>query len=225
MTRGPILVVAPHPDDEVLGPGGTIARHADEGREVYVVIVTHADPSIFPDYSLEEGRGEAVRADEILGVRKTLFLEGFPAALLDTLPQSSINAAIQDVVDQVEPEVLLVPFPGDLHVDHRKVAEAAMVAARPGRTHLVREVWAYETVSETHWSWGLGPPFQANAYVDISRFLETKLEAAAEFRSQLRSFPHERSVEALRALATARGTAVSAFAAEAFHLLRVIDRL
>ena len=222
--RGPVLVVAPHPDDEVLGPGGTIARYASEGLEVVVVIVTHADPTIFPDYSLEEGRAEAARADEILGVRKTLFLEGFPAALLDTVPQSSLNAAIQEVLADIEPELLLIPFPGDLHLDHRRVAEAALVAARPGRAHLVRHVWGYETVSETHWGWGLGPAFDPNVYVDISAFLNTKLEAVAEYRSQLREPPHERSVEALRALAASRGAVVSAFAAEAFHLIRTIDR-
>jgi len=224
MTGGPILVVAPHPDDEVLGPGGTIARRVHEGRDVFVVIVTHADPSIFPDYSLDEGRAEAIRAGGILGVRKTMFLEEFPAALLDTVPQASLNAAIQEVVDHIEPEVLLVPFPGDLHLDHRKVAEAALVAARPGRSHLVRQIWAYETVSETHWGWGVGPPFDANGYVDVSAFLETKLEAAAAYASQMRAFPHERSIDALRALAIARGAAVSAEAAEGFQLIRAIDR-
>ena len=224
MSGGPILVVAPHPDDEVLGPGGTIARRVQEGRDVFVVVVTHADPSIFPDYSLEDGRGEAVRADGILGVRKTMFLEGFPAALLDTVPQAALNAAIQEVVDELEPEVLLVPFPGDLHVDHRKVAEAALVAARPARAHLVRQIWAYETVSETHWGWGVGPPFDANGYVDVSAFLDTKLEAAAAYESQMRAFPHERSIEALRALAIARGAVVGAGAAEAFQLVRAIDR-
>ena len=225
MTEGPILVLAPHPDDEVLGPGGTVAKRADEGRDVFVVIVTRADPSIFPDYSVEEGRGEAQRADGILGVRKTMFLEGFPAALLDTVPQSSLNAAIQEVVHEIEPEVLLIPFPGDLHQDHRKVAEAGLVAARPGGVHRVRAVWAYETVSETHWNWALGPPFLPNGYVNISSSLEVKMEAATAYRSQMRPFPHERSIRALRALAVTRGATVGVAAAEAFQLIRTIDKV
>ena len=219
---GPVLVMAPHPDDEVLGPGGMVARLADEGRAVYVTVVTHADPSIFPNYSLEAGRAEAVRADEVLGVRKTFFLEGFPAALLDTVPQSSLNAAVQEVIHQVEPEILLIPFPGDLHQDHRKVAEACMVAVRPNLETPVPVVWAYETLSETHWNAPPAPQFRPTAYMDISRHLERKLSAMAEYATQVKPFPHERSLEALRSLATSRGATVGLPAAEAFHVIRQI---
>lgn len=219
--EGPVLVVAPHPDDEVLGVGGTIARLGSEGREVYVLIVTRGDPAIFPDYSLEEGRGEALQADEILGVRKTIFLEGFPAALLDTVPQSSLNSALHDVIRQIEPQLLFIPFPGDLHRDHRLISEAALVAARPNGAPSVGGIWAYEALSETNWNAApLTPGFLPNTYVDISEFLETKLAAMRAYQSQLRPFPHERSIEALQALATTRGAAAGLVAAEAFVLIR-----
>lgn len=220
---GPVLVLAPHPDDEVLGAGGTIARLARDGRDVHVAIVTRGDPSIFSEDFVEQGRREALRAHELLGVNKTRFLEGFPAALLDTVPQAHLNAAIRDLVEELEPELLFVPFQGDLHADHRKVAEAALVAARPNRVHRVRGILAYEALSETNWN-AAGPSqgFFPNAYIDISPFLEMKLQAMACFESQLKSFPHERSLEALGTLARHRGATAGFEAAEAFVLIRAI---
>ena len=220
-SSGAVLVIAPHPDDEVLGAGGTMARLSSEGHEVFVLIVTRADPSIFPDYSVEEGRAEALEADELLGVRKTLFLEGFPAALLDTVPQAHLNRAVGEVIEQIGPRSLLIPFVGDLHMDHRKVAEAALVAARPDGTHTVRSIWAYETVSETNWNAApFTPGFLPNTFVDISGHLEPKLEAMRRYASQLKPFPHERSLEALEARARSRGATVGFNAAEAFVLIR-----
>lgn len=222
--KGPILVVAPHPDDEVLGVGGTIASLASEGRDVHVVIVTHGDPSMFPPEFIEQGRGEARRAHESLGVRRTVFLDGFPAALLDTVPQASLNAAIKDIVDAVRPELLFVPFQGDLHADHRRICEAALVASRPnGAGGPVRGILAYETLSETNWNpASMTGGFAPNLYVDISLFLDSKLRAMGMYESQLKEFPHERSLGALESLARTRGATVGCEAAEAFVLLRGI---
>jgi LmbE family N-acetylglucosaminyl deacetylase len=220
---GPVLVLAPHPDDEVLGVGGSMARLADEGREVYVAIVTRGDRSMFSDEFVEQGRREALEAHEILGVRKTVFMEGFAAALLDTVPQSSLNAAVLGMVDQIDPELLFIPFPGDLHVDHRRVAEAALVAARPNRRHGVRAILCYEALSETNWNApGILPGFFPNTYVDISSYLRDKLEAMRHYQSQLMSFPHERSLKALEALARVRGATAGLAAAEAFVLARTV---
>ena len=221
---GPALVIAPHPDDEVLGVGGTIARLASEGRDVFVVITTKGGPPLFDEAFIERGRREALEAHEALGVRKTIFLEGFPAALLDTVPLSTLNAALLEVVDEISPEVLFIPFPGDLHVDHRKVAEAAMVVARPNRDHGIRSVLAYEVLSETNWNAGASPPFQPNTYVDISSHIATKLAAMERFRSQLKAFPHERSLGAIESLGRTRGAAAGCRSAEAFVLLRQILR-
>jgi LmbE family N-acetylglucosaminyl deacetylase len=219
---GPVLVVAPHPDDEVLGAGGTIARLASEGRDVHVAIVTKGGPPLFEEAFIERGREEARAAHGVLGVKETVFLEGFPAALLDTIPQSTLNAGVREAVDAVEPELLFIPFPGDLHIDHRKVAEAALVAARPNRRHGIEAVLAYEALSETNWSAPGTEGFAPNVFVDISEHLETKLEAMGRFESQLQPFPHERSLEALRALAVGRGATAGLRAAEAFVLIRSV---
>lgn len=220
--NGPALILAPHPDDEVLGAGGTIARLASEGRDVHVVIVTKGGPPLFDEAFIERGRAEAREAHGVLGVKETIFLEGFPAALLDTIPQATLNAGVREAVDSVLPELLFIPFAGDLHVDHRKVAEAALVAARPNRRHGIRAVLAYEALSETNWSAPGTPGFSPNVFVDIAAHLEVKLEAMGRFASQLRPFPHERSIEALRALALGRGATAGLRAAEAFVLVRSV---
>lgn len=217
---GPVVVLAPHPDDEVLGVGGTIARLSSEGRDVHVVIVTRGGPPLFDEAFIERGRAEAREAHEVLGVKETIFLDGFPAALLDTVPQSTLNAGVREAIDALEPELLFIPFPGDLHIDHRKIAEAALVAARPNRSHGIRTVLAYEALSETNWSAPGTAGFSPNVFVDIAAHLETKLEAMGRFASQLRPFPHERSLEALRALALGRGATAGMRAAEAFVLVR-----
>lgn len=218
-----VLVIAPHPDDEVLAVGGTAARLSNEGHDVFVAIVTRGDPSMFDPTLIEEGRREALRAHRLLGVRDTVFLEGFPAALLDTVPHSQLNEALQKLFHEVQPEVLFIPFNGDLHRDHRLVFESALVAARPSKTQRVRTIYAYETLSETNWNAALlTPGFLPNTYFDISAFLETKLQAVEIYQSQLKAFPHERSLEAVQALATLRGATVGFEAAEAFITIRTV---
>ena len=218
-----VLIVAPHPDDEVLGVGGTIARFAHEGHDVFVTIVTHGDPSMFDPIFIEQGRQEALEAHRLLGVRDTIFLEGFPAALLDTVPHSQLNEALGKVLHDVEPELLFIPFNGDVHLDHRLVFESALVAARPNSTQQVQAIYAYETLSETNWNAALlTPGFLPNTYFDISAFLEVKLEAMNIYQTQLKPFPHERSLETIRALARLRGATVGFEAAEAFVLIRSV---
>jgi LmbE family N-acetylglucosaminyl deacetylase len=220
------LVIAPHPDDEVLGVGGTMARFSREGHEVFVAIVTRGDASMFDQDFIEQGRGEARQAHQQLGVKETIFMDGFPAALLDTVPQAKLNAALGKLVDDLRPDLLFIPFNGDIHADHRIVFESALVAVRPRGKESVRAVYAYETLSETNWNAPLlTPGFMPNTYFDISPFLEVKLSAVGKFKSQLKPFPNERSIEAVEALATLRGATVGHAAAEAFILVRAIHSL
>ena len=217
-----VLVVAPHPDDEVLGVGGTMARHAAEGAEVSVVIATKGYPPDFSEDLVRRGREEARCAHQVLGVHETLFLD-FPAAGLDTVPHSALNAGLGGVMARVQPDVLYLPFNGDLHRDHQRVFASALVAARPGHANTPRAIYAYETLSETNWNAPLlSPGFAPNVFTDISAHLEKKLAAMRSYASQVKQAPHERSVETLRALATLRGSTVGYAAAEAFVLVRQI---
>jgi N-acetylglucosamine malate deacetylase 1 len=216
------LVLAPHPDDEILGCGGTMARLIAMGREVHVVVVTSGKPPRYAAESVARVRAEAAAAHGRIGVTATHWLE-LPAAELDGVSHAVLNAAIGGVVAAVAPDTLFLPFVGDIHRDHQLVFESAMVAARPRAGAFPRRIYAYETLSETNWNAPyLTPAFVPNVFVDISGQLERKLEAFALFASQVQVAPSERSLGALRALATLRGATAHLAAAEAFVMVREI---
>lgn len=218
---GRLLVVAPHLDDEVLGAGGTIARLSDAGAEIVVAVVTRGAPPLFSDESEVSIREEARAAHEVLGVDRTVFLD-HPAAQLDGVPHHVMNRSLAELVREVGPDTLMLPFVGDIHLDHQLTFLSSMVAARPLGPEFPRRILCYETVSETNWYAPFMPSFVPNVYVDISAQLYRKLEAMSLYGSQQRDFPHERSLEALRALAMFRGTTVHREAAEAFMLVRQV---
>lgn len=216
------LVIAPHPDDEILGCGGVLARLCAEGAEAHVAIVTRGAPPRFRPEQDEVARTEALAAHRLLGVKQTHFI-GLPAAELDRVPHADLNSGLERLIAQISPDTVFVPHFGDVHLDHQLVFRSALVAARPTRSDAPLRLYAYETLSETNWNApGVAPAFIPNTFVDISEYLERKLEAFRCFRSQMRAFPHERSVEALRALAISRGATVHRRAAEAFMLLREV---
>ena len=159
-----VLVFAPHNDDEILGAGGTMARHIAEGDEVYVCEVT---ASRNPERR-ELLRGEARKAHEFLGVSDTFFLD-FPPVELPHVPVREFNGAIAGVVKNVEPDVVYMPFYGDMHKDHTVLADSVMVAVRPLAAPSVKAVYAYETLSETGWNYPTADKtFIPNVYVDIT---------------------------------------------------------
>jgi LmbE family N-acetylglucosaminyl deacetylase len=221
-----VLVVAPHADDESLGAGGVMARYAAEGHDVFVAVMTgHGESAphpIFPREVWTVVRAEARRAFSILGVKDVFFYE-LPAVQVAEQPLWQVTQAALDAVQKARPDVLYVPFLYDLHRDHREIFQAFSVAWRPvseaGRA--IREIYAYETQSETHWSTSLEPGFTPNTWVDISAYLEKKIEALRCYQSQMRPAPEARSLEAIRALAVWRGSQMHLAAAEAFVALRL----
>lgn len=221
-----VLCLAPHCDDETLGCGGTLARLVREGHDVAVAVVTgHGEDAphpLWPRETWTKVRAECHEAMAVLGV-KTLHFAELPAAMLATIPTHVKNRAVHGLIDQVKPEILYVPFAYDLHVDHREVFAAASVAWRPsselGRG--IREIYAYETQSETHWNaGGVEPGFVPNTWVDVSATFDQKKAALAKYGSQMRAFPDARSLEALEHLARWRGSQIGVAAAEAFVLVR-----
>ena len=214
-----ILVVAPHPDDEMFGCGGTIARHRATGDHVEVVIVTRGIAELWPDEVIEQTRREARAANEFLAVKRVHFLD-FPAPKLDQVPMHLLADSIRKVVLDVRPHVLYVPHRGDIHHDHKAVHGAACVAARPDAGFGVERILSYETPSETEWAAAGDDAFTPNVFVDISPYLDQKIEAVSHYRSQLRPPPHPRSLQKIKAMAHFRGSAVCTEAAEAFLLVR-----
>lgn len=217
-----VLVIAAHPDDEVLGCGGVMARHVAEGARVDVVVVTRGSPDVFSTEFVEQGRRELAAAHQVLGVTGVQFLD-FPAPKLDTVPGHVLADRIRQSIHATQPEIVYLPHFGDIHSDHRAVYYATLVAARPIHGLLVRRLLSYETLSETEWSPPAGDQsFVPTVFVDISGVLERKLEAMRCYASQLQEPPHPRSLRGIQALAQLRGATVGCDAAEAFMLVREI---
>ena len=220
-----ILVIAPHPDDEILGCGGIIKKYAGEGKDVYVLIVTNAfvgAPELFSELGTENVRKEARDSHVFLGVKDTFFLD-FPAPRLDTIPSYQLSNAILKYLTELKIDTLFIPHRGDIHKDHRIVYEAAIVAARPINNCPVRRVYAYETLSETEWAAPFGDDaFIPTVFIDISKEIEKKKAAFSYFTKQLKVFPHPRSLEGIEILSKYRGSTVGCNNAEAFMLIREI---
>lgn len=217
-----VLVIAPHPDDEVLGCGGTIARLAAENMNVHVAILTKAGPPLFPEDFVMRGREYALKAHKLLGVKETIFCD-LPAAKLDTVAHAEVNKVIGDLVNRINPQMMFIPFGADIHLDHQYAFLSSLVAARPNKPEYPKKIYAYETLSETNWNAPyLTSAFHPNAFFDISKYLEKKLEAFSMHVDQVKEFPHERSITTLRALATLRGSTVHREAAEAFLIIREV---
>lgn len=217
-----VLVFAPHPDDEVIGVGGTIAKRAMAGNEVYVCIVTKGCQPLFNEVFVEQGRNECRKADKLLGVTDTFFLD-FPAVLLETVPRYELNGKIFDTIQKVKPDEVYIPHRGDMQIDHQMVVDAAMVGLRPKYENVIKRIYAYETLSETGWNIpNAVNEFIPTVYENISDTIDRKLEAMKIFQSQLANFPNARSIDAIEALAKFRGATINVNRAEAFTLIREI---
>jgi N-acetylglucosamine malate deacetylase 1 len=216
-----ILIVAPHPDDESLGAGGTAAKLAAAGHEVTILVVSGHLPPLYPQEAYDRTVREARAAFEILSVASHRFL-GIPATFVSGVPVHELNGMITGVVEEVQPHVVLCNYP-DRHIDHRVIFESVMVATRPVKAGRgISLVAAYETLSETHWNAPhVEPGFIPNWVVDITDFIDAKLRAVACYESQVSGFPGPRSVEAVEALAKFRGTQWGFAFGEAFQILRM----
>jgi LmbE family N-acetylglucosaminyl deacetylase len=225
-----VLVVAAHPDDEVLGCGGTIARHADAGDQVQVLIVAEGATSrqqqrdrVQATCELSALAQAAQRAGAILGAQGVELLD-LPDNRLDSLDRLDLIKQIEERIARHQPQVVYVHHAGDVNVDHRRLHEAVVTACRPTPGQPVRRLLSFEVASSTEWQPpGSALPFQPNWFVDISAQWSRKHEALAAYASEMRPWPHARSLEALEHLARWRGCQVGVEAAEAFCLLRQLN--
>lgn len=217
------LIIAPHPDDEVLGCGGTIKKMTSQEQEVWILIISRGKKGIYSEEKIRNVRREALRAHKILGVKETRFLN-FPAPELDLVSLSELSSAISEIIGEYKPDTIFLPHRGDIHHDHKAVFDAGLVAGRPLPGNPVKRIFSYETLSETEWA----APFCSHSFIpdyfiDISDFFTTKLEAFRCYKSQLKNFPATRSLKTIEALATLRGSTVGFIHAEAFMTIRIIE--
>ncbi len=221
-----VLVICAHPDDEVLGAGGTIARHARDGDEVHVVTIATGvlsrggDPAVLAR-ELERLQQDARRAAASLGVRE-ITLGDLEDQRLDVLPKLDIARAVEAHIERLRPDLVYTNHYGDLNADHRAVFEAVLTAVRPGPTLSVRRVLAFEVASSTEWS--VPYRFSPTVFVDVADTIESKLAAMELYTGEIRPFPHPRSREALRAISKRWGSVAGLGDAEAFELIREIQR-
>ncbi|MEA5579055.1 PIG-L deacetylase family protein [Anabaena sp. UHCC 0451] len=221
-----ILVISAHPDDEILGLGGTIARYIHQGEKVVIAFVADSGKARYEDETISLVKSCTIEAASNVGIAKTdIRFAGLADQILDTLPIIKITQWIEEVVQEIKPQIIYTHHRGDINRDHQIVHEATLTAARPYSTSFVERILCYETPSATEWA---GPYvenyFVPNVFVDISSHLENKLSAMSAYKTELRPFPHPRSLEALRTRAAYWGSIIGVTAAEPFMLVREIQR-
>lgn len=211
-----VLAVSAHPDDETIGAGGALLLHRDAGDEIFWCIVTQAHAPQWSEEMIARFRGQTEKVASYLGTTAVHYC-GLPTVKLNTVPTIDLTSAIQRVVDDVKPEVVYIPPANDINADHVLVHNAALVALRPLPGSPVRRVLSYE-ISPTS-RFGVHS-FDPNVFVDITAVLDRKMEMMALYETEVKAFPHPRSLQALRHFAVERGIAVGLGAAECFELVR-----
>lgn len=225
-----VLIIAAHPDDEVLGCGGTIARLARQGDEVSIAILGEGVTSRYKDREQADGslldrlHHDARAVGAYLGAKEVV-LSGLPDNRFDTVPLLDIVKTVEELVQRVQPAVVYTHSGGDLNIDHMMVHRAVLTATRPVKDRPVRDVYAFEVASSSEWAFGqLEPRFRPNVFVNIADTLDTKIEAMARYELEARQFPHPRSGDSLRAAARRWGSVAGLEAAEPFELIRSVRR-
>src|SRR3972149_4136228 len=223
------LVIAAHPDDEVLGCGGTMSRMSNEGHKVYTLILGEGITSRDKTrdlrkrrHGLAELQKHVENANKILGVAK-IFTFNLPDNRFDTVPLLDIVKTIEKVKTEIAPDIIFTHHHGDLNIDHQITFRAAITACRPVKGETVKEVYSFEIPSSTEWNMPLTSVyFLPNYFVDISRILALKIRALKEYKSEIKKFPHPRSLKAVEIYARRWGIQVGLKAAEAFEVVRII---
>jgi len=218
-----IVVIAPHPDDETLGCGGSLFSHKAESDELFWLIVTGIDEKDGWSAKNVQKRNNEINAVAERYKFNNVFDLNYPTTKIDTTLTSDIIGKIAEVHKKVEPEIIYMPFAYDVHTDHQLIAKAVQSTIKCFRYPFIQKVLMYETLSETDFNFVVASAFQPNVFVDISDYLSDKIETMKIYASELGEHPFPRSEKALRALATLRGSQSGYEAAEAFQL--VYERL
>lgn len=220
-----ILAIAPHPDDETLGCGGTLLRHKAEGHSIFWLIVTRGHEPQWSKELLEQKELEIAQVKAAYGFEE-VFRANLPTIRLDNLPIEQVINGVREAIETAKPDIVYLNHHGDVHSDHRVVFEATISALKPFNTprHRVRRILSYEILSSTD----AAPPnpvraFVPNVFTDISKYIDRKLEIMALYRTEIHEYPMPRSLESIKALSRFRGSTIGAEYAEAFALIREVE--
>ena len=216
-----ILIIAPHPDDEILGLGGTISKLSSQGHKVTILTVSGHLPPLYKEEVFEEHKSQAIQAHKIVGAYDSIFLE-IPATFVKDQTIAELNGKIYEVLKNTQPKIVFLPFP-DRHIDHQVIFESCMVVIRPLHDgNCIQLAASYEVLSETHWNApAIEPVFNPTITIDITDHIENKLSALSCFKDEIMPFPGPRSIEAVEALAKFRGTQAGFAYGESLQLIRM----
>ena len=221
-----ILIISAHPDDEVLGCGGTVERLNKEGHTIYTLILGEGVTSRDDlrdikkrEKNILELKGEAKKANAILGV-KEVFFHNFPDNRFDTVPFLDIVKVIEKIKNNIKPDIIFTHYEKDLNIDHQITYRAVITATRPLEEETVKEIYSFEIPSSTEWSYPLS--FSPNTFYDISETIDIKLKALEEYKTELKKYPHPRSLEGVKLIAKYWGMKVGLEYAEPFKVVRIL---
>ena len=221
-----VLSILAHPDDEVLGCGGTIARLSKKGNEIYVLILGEGITSRDDIRDKQKRKSEilalrrqAEKANKLLGIKKIFFYD-FPDNRFDTVPFLDIVKVIEKIKNQIKPEIIFTHYEKDLNIDHQITYKAVITATRPLEKENVKEIYSFEIPSSTEWSYPLS--FSPNMFYDISETIDVKIKALKEYKSELKKYPYPRSLEGVELTAKNWGMKVGLNYAEAFKIVRIV---
>lgn len=217
-----VLVIAAHPDDEILGVGGTIQKYVKKNYEVYTYIVTDGSSTQYKGDSkiLEEKKKEAIEANELLGVKEVIF-GTLPDMRLDTISHVEINREISKVIEEIKPEIVYTHHYGDINKDHVEVYNSTLVACRPFNSS-IKEIYLYEVLSSSEWGENRKKIIPDIFEVLSKEEIDLKMEAMKKYKTELREYPHPRSIKGIENLAKYRGQMISQNYAEIFEIVRII---
>ncbi len=217
-----VMLIAAHPDDELLGAGGTIRKHHLDGDDIRIVLACEGVSMRYDSEHSKALHAQTLAACRILGVTDVRFL-GLPDQKLDTLPLVDVITPVEAEIDDFEPEIVYTHFGGDVNHDHRILFEAVQVATRPYAAPSVKQFLCFATPSATEWGFhGTQGSFTPDLIVDTTETLDAKIEAFLCYEKELRAAPHPRSPESLRAIAVQWGSVVGTGAAEPFQVIRIL---
>jgi len=221
-----ILIVAAHPDDEVLGCFGTVARLIKEGYEAYTLILGEGKTSRDEERQVENKKDEIAElnneiqnANNAIGIKK-VFVESFPDNRFDSVDLLDIIKVISKVKEEVKPDIIFTHYEHDLNVDHQVTYKAVITATRPMEDECVKEIYSFEILSSTEWNYPLS--FSPDTFYDVSETIDLKLKAMEAYTSELCKYPHPRSLEGIELNAKYQGMRVGRTAVEAFKSIRII---
>ncbi len=215
-----ILIIASHPDDEVLGCFGTVAKLIKEGYEAYTLILGEGKTSRGEGAEeIKKLHQEIEKANELIGI-EDVFIESLPDNSFDSIPLLNIIKIVEKVKNLIKPDIIFTHYKKDLNIDHRLTYQAVITATRPMFNESVKEIYSFEILSSTEWNYPLS--FNPDIYFDISGTLDLKIKAMSFYKSELRNFPHPRSLEGIELNAKYLGMRVGKKAIEAFKCVRIL---